>query len=483
MIFIPYILLVAALAALVWAVRRGNLLSAALLADAALREKTASELAAARQQLDDLSGRLEEARARGEGREEAVGQLMAVRQQVSDLMARLAKTETSNADLQSALTVAEARNASLQTEIETLRGEEARNKEMLENRFSLLAQEVLRKNTSEFGQMSQEKIGTILEPLKQNLEEFKRTVRETYDSESRERFSLGKVIESLKCANETISREARGLTQALKGSNQVQGQWGEMILESILERSGLTKGREYDLQVTADTDGTPLRGENGEPLRPDAVVYYPDDRCVVIDSKVSLAAFMDLANAEDEAQVRSATERLVVSVRAQVKNLSGKHYQDFIGKRKLDYVLMFVPNEAAFLTAMGADAMLWDFAFSLKVAIVSPTSLVSTLRLIEQLWNRDKAQKNAEKIALDAGNMYNKFVDFVKDMETMDTDIGRLNKAFSGAMNKLKTGKGNLIKRAENLRALGIPTKKRLKVADDVEDGEAGDAMDETGAE
>lgn len=482
MILIPYILLAVALAALVWAVRRGNVLSANLLADSTLREKTMGDLALARQQATDLAERLKEAQARAEGREEALGQLMAARQQIADLTARLQRAETSNSEMQSALTMAEARNASLQTEIEALRGEEARNKEMLENRFSLLAQEVLKKNTSEFGQLSQEKIGNILEPLKQNLEEFKRTVRETYDSESRERFSLGKVIESLKSANETISREARGLTQALKGSNQVQGQWGEMILESILERSGLTKGREYDLQVTTDTDGNPLRGENGEPLRPDAVVYYPDDRCVVIDSKVSLAAFMDLANAEDDARVRSATERLVVSVRAQVKNLSGKHYQDFIGKRKLDYVLMFVPNEAAFLTAMGADAMLWDFAFSQKVAIVSPTSLVSTLRLIEQLWNRDKAQKNAEKIALDAGNMYNKFVDFVKDMETMDTEIGRLNKAFGGAMNKLKTGKGNLIKRAENLRALGIPVKKRLKATDE-EDLEEGTDVSEAEAE
>lgn len=478
MTFIPYILLAAALAALVWAVRRGNALSEGLLAESTLREKTMGELAAARQQIRNLEERLDEAQARGEGREEALGQLMGARQQIADLSARLQRVETLNVEAQSALSQAEARNASLRTEIETLRGEEARNKEMLENRFSLLAHEVLRKNTSEFGQLSQEKIGTILEPLRQNLEEFKRTVRETYDSESRERFSLCKVIEALKNANETISREARGLTQALKGSNQVQGQWGEMILESILERSGLTKGREYDLQVTTDTDGAPLRGENGELLRPDAVVYYPDDRCVVIDSKVSLASFMDLANAENDAQAKSATERLVVSVRAQVKNLSGKHYQDFIGKRKLDYVLMFVPNEAAFLTAMSADAMLWDFAFSMKVAIVSPTSLVSTLRLIEQLWNRDKAQKNAERIALDAGNMYNKFVDFVKDMETMDTEIGRLNKAFSGAMNKLKTGKGNLVKRAENLRALGIPVKKRLKVSDDEEAEE--DTLTET---
>lgn len=473
MIIVPYILFAAALAALVWAVRRSNLLSSRLLEETSRAEKGSGELAIARQQLADLSARLVEARERaGEG-EVARRELSAARQQVSDLTSRLSTSENALAELRGTLSETEARAASLATELETLRGEEERNRAMLEDRFKFLAQEVLRQNTAQFGQSSQERLGTLLEPLHRNLEEFKKTVRETYDSEARERFSLGRVIESLRTSNETISREARGLTQALRGSNQVQGQWGEMILESILERSGLTKGREYDLQVTSDADGNPLRGADGEALRPDAVVYYPDERCVVIDSKVSLAAFMDLANAEDDAQVKAATDRLVVSVRAQVRNLSGKHYQDFIGKRKLDYVLMFVPNEAAFLTAMGADPALWDFAFGMKVAIVSPTSLVSTLRLIEQLWNRDKTQKNAEKIASEAGKMYDKFADFTKDMDAIETEISRLNKSFAGAMNKLKTGKGNLIKRAEDLRQLGIPAKKRVKQAELPEESEA----------
>lgn len=334
--------------------------------------------------------------------------------------------------------------------------------EHLEVQFRNLANDILRQNSADFKAQHEQRLEEILSPLRTNLDEFRKTVSDTYNNEARERFSLTEKIRELVELNNTISRETRELTHALRGNNQVQGDWGEMVLESILERSGLQEGEEYFLQVTNDEHGSSLRDESGKQLKPDVVVKYPDGRCVIIDSKVSLTAFVECANADNDKAGEDAAARHVKSVRSHVDELARKNYQNYIGEAKLDFVMMFIPNEPAYIAAMRHDPALWQDAYNRKVLIVSPTHLVSGLRLIEQLWSRDKVTKNAIKIAEDAGKMYDKFADFTKDMERISTALASAGKAHSDAMTKLSSGTGNLVKRAQDLRTLGIKASKQL---------------------
>ncbi len=265
--------------------------------------------------------------------------------------------------------------------------------------------------------------------------------------------------------NQNISREARELSEALRGNSKVQGDWGEMVLESILEKSGLQKDEEYFIQATTDQSGNVIRNEEGKNLRPDVVVKYPDGRYVIIDSKVSLKAFVDYVNADDEETKKQCAMRHVRSVRNHIDELARKSYQDYIGESKLDFVMMFIPNEPAYIAAMRIEPTIWQEAYDNKVLIVSPTHLVSGLRLIAQLWSRDKYTKNAIKIAEEAGKMYDKFADFTSDMEKIEKAICSTQKAYNDAMNKLTVGKGNLVSRAQKMHALGVKASKQLSAS------------------
>lgn len=345
---------------------------------------------------------------------------------------------------------------------EQIRSDREEHDRLLEARMRDLASTILRQNSSDLRASHEEKLQEILAPLRDNLDSFRKAVTDTYSTEARERFSLTEKIRELVNLNNTISRETRELTQALRGNNRVQGDWGEMILEGILERSGLREGEEYFLQVTEDGRGNSLTDEQGSRLRPDVVVRYPDGRCVVIDSKVSLTAFIEWTNADDDRKADEAASAHVRSVRKHVDELARKNYQDYIGESRLDFVMMFIPNEPAYIAAMRHDPQLWQDAYQRKVLIVSPTHLVAGLRLIEQLWSRDKVTKNAIKIAEDAGKMYDKFAEFTRDMERIATALNSATKAHSDAMTKLSSGTGNLVKRAGDLRELGIKASKQL---------------------
>ena len=262
-------------------------------------------------------------------------------------------------------------------------------------------------------------------------------------------------------ANNTVGREARELANVLKGSSKKQGDWGEMVLENILENSGLRRGEEYEVQKQRDADGNALRDESGRMLRPDVVVYYPGQRVVIIDSKVSLTAFMDYTNAESQADADRFGKMHLTSVIKHINELANKNYQDYLGKNRLDFVMMFIPNEAAYNAAMTLDPGLWVKAYEKGVLMVSPTQLISSLRIIKQVWNTENQARNAIEIAEKSGNMYDKFVGFVKDMEKIDSSINQLRSTFGDAMNKLSTGRGNLVRQAEGLRKLGIKAKKR----------------------
>lgn len=365
-------------------------------------------------------------------------------------------------DTQSRLTETREENARLKSSLQHFNDEQEYREKQLETQFKNLANEILKQNSIEFKAANEERLNQILNPLKVNLEEFRKTVTETYNSEARERFSLQERIKELVDLNQNISREARELAEALRGNSKVQGDWGEFVLESILEKSGLIKDEEYFIQATTDNAGKTLRNEEGKNLRPDVVVKYPDGRYVIIDSKVSLTAFVDYVNADDEDVKKSCAVRHVRSVRSHIDELARKNYQNYVGEAKLDFVMMFIPNEPAYIAAMRLEPTLWQEAYDKNVLIVSPTHLVSGLRLISQLWSRDRYTKNAIKIAEEAGKMYDKFADFVLDMEKIEKALNTTQKAYGDAMNKLTAGKGNLVSRAQKMHALGIKASKQL---------------------
>lgn len=360
-------------------------------------------------------------------------------------------------------------NSALTARIEMLKREKeeneksrAKQEEIFENRFKNLANDILRQNTTDLKTQNEEKLREILQPLHSNIEEFRKTVSETYNNEARERFSLSERIKDLVSLNQAISRQAHELSEALRGDSKVQGDWGEMVLESILEKSGLQKGVEYFIQASTDETGNTLRNEDGTLLRPDVVVRYPDKRYVVIDSKVSLTAFVDYANASDEESRQMASLRHVRSVKKHIDELAKKRYQDYVGDAKLDFVMMFIPTEPAYIAAMRLEPTLWQEAYDKNVLIVSPTHLVSGLKLIAQLWSRDRHTRNAITIAEEAGKMYDKFADFTKDMEKIEKALGSTRKAFDDAMTKLSCGTGNLVTRAQNLQKLGVKANKQI---------------------
>lgn len=334
------------------------------------------------------------------------------------------------------------------------------------DRFRDMASEIFTAQSDRLRTANEQRLSEILAPLSENIRDFRKAVNDSYSAEARERFALDGRIRELVEANKVASRETRGLATALRGSNQAQGNWGETVLENILEKSGLRKGEEYVVQATTGAFGETLRRDDGKLLRPDVVINYPDGRSVVVDSKVSLTAFLDMSNAESPEARTAAASRHVESVRRHIDELAAKDYQKYVGERHTDFVLMFIPNEAAYMAAMQADSGLWERACAKCVLIVSPTLIISALRLIEQLWNRDRQTRNAIEIADAAGKMYDKFAGFVDDMARIDKNIEATRSAMTEAMKKLSTGTGNLVSRAEKLRELGAKASKQLRRID-----------------
>lgn len=328
-------------------------------------------------------------------------------------------------------------------------------------KFKVLASEIITSHTDRFKIQSENRLTELLMPLKGELDQFRKAISECYSAEARERFSLQERIKELIETNQSIGKEAKDLTTALRTNSKTQGNWGEMILENILEKSGLRRGEEFIVQQTKQ-EGDTIRNEAGNMLRPDVVVNYPDGRVVVIDSKVSLTAFIDYINSTTPEETESAGKRHLESVKNHINELAKKEYQEYVGRDRTDFVMMFIPNESAYIAAMTLDNTLWQQAYDKRVLIVSPTHLISALRLISMLWSHDRQTKNAIDIADQSGKMYDKFVGFIEDMEKIEKDINNLSNSYRQALNKLANGTGNLVSRAEKLRELGAKTKKQL---------------------
>ncbi len=328
-------------------------------------------------------------------------------------------------------------------------------KEALTIQFKNLANDILDDKTRRFTEQNALSLDALLKPLQTKLTEFKEQVSTSYANESRERFALKSEIERLSALNVKMSDETRSLTQALKGDSKVQGNWGELVLESILESSGLRKGEEYlvqDSHTQAD----------GSRLQPDIVVRLPEGRHLVVDSKVSITAYARHAESLDADTAQTELNAHIQSLRQHIQGLSSKNYSSLYGVGSVDFVLMFIPIEPAFLLALKSAPNLYQEALAKNIVLVCPSTLMATLRTVAHLWRQDHQNKNALEIARQCGALYDKFVGFIDDMEKLGQRIDQAQTSYHDAFNKLKTGKGNLIRTAERVRELGVKPSKTL---------------------
>jgi DNA recombination protein RmuC len=412
---------------------------------ASQRGLTREEAAALSAQLDDL--RMEKSRLgeRALFLEEEVQKLTAhlevERNRTTTLTAELSRSQTDNANLLDRL----------RDQKNELQGLETRFSE----EFQRVAQRILLDNSQKLQEQHKDKLDDILVPLKERIERFERRVEDTHKEAIRENQSLKEQIASLQKLNQTIGEEAKNLTTALKGQAKTQGNWGEIILEKILERSGLERDREYSIQRS-------MAAEEGRRLQPDVIIHLPENKELVIDAKVSLAAYERYCSTENESEREVHLRDHISSVRKHLKELSTKNYQNLYQLASLDFVLMFIPVEPAFNVATAADPALYGEAFEKNIVIVSNSSLLATLRTIASIWRQENQNRNAMEIARQGGDLYDKFVGFVEDLLELGKKMKMTQEAYDDAMAKLQSGRGNLVRRAEELRKLGAKASKSL---------------------
>jgi DNA recombination protein RmuC len=351
-------------------------------------------------------------------------------------------------------------NAALENSEKTLR-ENKKEVEQLQEKFSKefenLANKILDEKSQKFKQQNKESIHEILNPLKEKIQTFEKKVEETNKESIGRHSALNEQIKGLKDLNLKMSQEAINLTKALKGDSKTQGNWGEMILERVLEKSGLEKGREYDLEKSFAVDD-----EAKTRLRPDVIINLPDNRKMIVDSKVSLTAYEQFVNSENELEKTKHLKEHVNSLKRHIDQLSAKKYEDLYQIESPDFVLLFIPIEPAFATALEEDGQLYNKAFEKNIVIVTPSTLLATLRTIDSMWQNEKQQKNAIEISRQAGALYDKFVGLYQDFIKIGRKMDDVKKDYSSAMNKLHDGKGNLITSVEKIKKLGAKAKKSL---------------------
>nr|WP_142717564.1 DNA recombination protein RmuC [Chryseobacterium rhizoplanae] len=378
--------------------------------------------------------------------------------QVSQIETHLIEKQTlfaKNAELS-------AKNEGLQKSLDTQKEEIIKIQEDSKLQFENLANKILEEKTEKFTALNQNNLKNILEPFQEKIADLKNKVNEAYEKENKERFSLAEKVKELAELNQQISEDAKKLTRALKGESKTQGNWGEMILESILEKSGLVKGREYFLEhELRDEDNKALFSEfSGKKMRPDAVVKYPDERNVIIDSKVSLTAFTELVDETDADVYAIKVSQHLGSIKNHINQLSQKAYDDY-GK-SLDFVMMFIPSEPAYIAAMQADQNLWNYAYERRILLLNPSNLITSLKLIADLWKREYQNRNSIEIAERGARLYDKFVGFVENLERVGRNLDQAKNVYNDAYKQLHTGNDNLVIQTQKLKSLGIKNKKDL---------------------
>jgi len=375
--------------------------------------------------------------------------------QLQDAQRKLMETQLalskSNA-MQQTLTVKyDTQQQALEEKISVLEEAESRLKIQFEN----LANKIFDEKSEKLKNQSTHHLDSVLAPFKQQLEGFRKQVHESYTNEQSQRSAFSHQLESLKTLNLQMSHDAVNLTKALKGDNKQQGNWGEVILERVLQESGLREGHEYDTQAD-------LKNDDGKRFKPDVIVHLPENKDVVIDAKMSFLAYERYFNSDDETIRAQALKDHIASIRGHIKGLSQKDYQKLHGLKSLDYVLMFIPLEPAFLLALEHDPSLVNYALELNIMLVSPTNLLVALRTINNIWRYEYQNQNAQRIAKQAGKIYDKLCGYIEDMEKLGRAIEGAEKSYTNAMGKLASGKGNLVRQAHQMQQLGVDTSKKI---------------------
>lgn len=383
------------------------------------------------------------------------------------LQDELAKAQLESKDLKASLATSET-----ELEAERKQGKEKlalleEAKEDLSNKFKSLANDILDEKSKRFTDQNQNNIKQILDPLKTKIVEFQDQVEKAYHQEGKDRSELAAQVKQLMGLNKQLSDDAHNFTSALKGQSKTRGDWGELILERVLETSGLSKDHEYTVQESHTR-------EDGTRVQPDVVVHLPDDKHLVIDSKVSLTAYLQYTEAEDDAQRNIASKGHLNSIKAHIKGLSGKNYQDLYGIKSPDFVIMFIPIEPAFALAISNDIALWQEAWNKNVLVVSPSALLFVIRTVAHIWRQEKQNQNAQEIADRGGRLYDKFKGFVDDLEKVGDRIRQTQDSYEKARGKLYAGSGNLIRQAEMLKELGVKPKRSInqELIEEASDGE-----------
>ncbi|MFT4095111.1 MAG: DNA recombination protein RmuC [Niabella sp.] len=356
--------------------------------------------------------------------------------------------------LQNELATARANNQALNDKLQTQGEEIERLGKKFNVEFENIANRILETKTGTFTELNKVNMKNILEPLGENIREFKKQVQEAYGKESNERYSLQNEVKSLLLLNQQLTKEAQNLTRALKSESKTQGRWGEMILEKILDKSGLRKNEEFFMEHQLfGTDGTPLLSAvSGKKMRPDALIIYPDNRHVIIDAKVSLTAFVRYADTEDETLREAELPAHVRSVKAHIDELHIKAYDDY--DKAMDFVMMFVPNEAAYFAALKGEAHLWEYAYDRRILLISPTNLIAALKLMADLWKRERNDRNSMEIASRALKMYEKLVSFVENLDAVGRQLDNAKNKYDDAVKQLHTGKDNFFSQAGKMKNL-----------------------------
>ncbi len=419
--------------------------------------------------ITDLKAKLNEASTSLNDKQDQYNELTATKATLEQQVVQLEELKIELKDGRESLDHLTQKNTGLEkktTELETLIEQERKQNhekiELLNNagnnlktEFQNLANRIFEEKSLKFTDQNKINIEAILNPLREQLSGFRKKVEDVYDKESKDRTSLFNEISYLKNLNQKISEEALNLTNALKGDSKARGTWGEVILERVLEESGLQKGREYDIQVS-------LKDEKGKIYQPDVIVRLPENRTVIIDSKMSLKDYEQYYSAETEEERALSLKKHIGSIRTHIKSLSSKSYEDLEGIRSLDFILMFVPVEAAFLTAVEHDRALFSEAFEKNIMIVCPSTLLVTLRTIHNMWRYEYQNRNSQDIAKKAGALYDKFVGFVESLQDVGKQLDKAKETYTTAHNRLATGKGNLVKRVQELKELGVKAKKNI---------------------
>ena len=423
-----------------------------------------SSLDQAQQELDELDNErdkaafeLKQAHGKVMAAVEKLRYFEAVKQERQQYADEINHLKDQKSELEAELREQEARhdqeNLASSEKLQLLEQAESR----LKQQFEILANQLFETKTAKVDQQNKQSLEGLLSPLREQLEGFKKQVNDSFGQEAKERHTLVHELKNLQRLNETMTREATNLTQALKGDNKQQGNWGEVVLARVLAESGLREGHEYHTQVN-------LQNDAGKRYQPDVIVHLPQEKQVVVDSKMALVAFERYFNAENDQQRDSALRDHLVALRAHIKGLSHKDYHQLKGIQSLDYVLMFIPVEPAFQVAIQADPSLVKDAMEQNIILVSPTTLLVALRTIDNLWRNDRQNQNAQVIADRASKLYDKLRLFVDDMEGLGGALDRANQSYQGAMNKLATGRGNVIRQAESFKELGVEVKKPISI-------------------